>query len=110
MANVGTDDDHDVALRCRVLTRLYAGGNSTAFADTIGISPNRWNNIENNGALSKDVAFTIVRKFPEISLDWLWRGKDDGLPRLRADELAETFRQVVRTIPAAPPKRKRATS
>ena len=110
MTSVGTEDDRDVAIRCRVLTRLYAGGNSTAFAETIGISPNRWNNIENNGALNKDVAFTIVRKFPEISLDWLWLGRDDGLPRLRADELAEAFRQVVRTMPTPAPKRKRTAS
>ncbi len=110
MANVGTDDDYDVAIRCRVLTLLYAGGNSSVFAELVGISANRWNNIENSGALSKDAARQIVRKFPEISLDWLWRGKDDGLSRVKSDELAKGFRQVVAGMPAVAPKRKRAAS
>ncbi len=110
MANVGTDDDEDVAIRCRVLTRLYAGGNSTAFADLVGISANRWNNIENSGALSKDATRQIVRKLPEVSIDWLWRGKDDGLPRTRIDELAAAFRQVVAEMRVEAKKGKRAAS
>lgn len=92
---MGTDEDDDVAVRCRVLTRVYAGGNSSAFADMIDISPTRWNNIERGGALSKDVARKIVRKFPEMSLDWLWRGLDTGLTRQMSKELSDAFRQIM---------------
>lgn len=110
MANVGTDNNRDVAIRCRVLTRVYADGNSTTFAERVGLSANRWNNIENSGALSKDVTRKIIRKFPEVSIDWLWRGKDDGLAKPRIDELAAAFRQVVAELPVKATKRKRAAS
>ncbi len=110
MASAGTDDDEDVAIRCRVLTLLYAKGNSSAFAGHIGVSATRWNNIERNGALSKDVARQIVRKFPDVSLDWLWRGKDDGLPRIKSDELALAFRTVAANMTPETGKKKRAAS
>lgn len=115
MANAGTDDDGDVALRCRVLTRLYACDNSRAFAETIGIGHTRWNGIENTGALSKDVARRIWRRWPEVSLDWLWRGRDDALTIPRSNELLAAYVAVAAKFkvpdkPPAIPKRKRRTS
>lgn len=109
MADAGTDKDGDVALRCRALTLIYAGGNSRAFAGLIEISPTRWNNIETGGALSKDVARTIIRKFPEISLDWLFLGRDSGLTRVKSDELLAAYR-TVRASAAPVPSRKKAVS
>ena len=108
MANAGTDEDADVAIRCRVLTLLYAGNTSSNFAEMIGVSPTRWNNVEHSGALSRDMAFKIVRRFPEISLDWLWRGKDDGLTRAKGDELAAAFKTLAAERAPRQPKRKRA--
>lgn len=115
MGCAGTDNDRDVALRCRVLTRLYAQSNSKQFAEEIGISPTRWNGIENKGALSKDVARRIWRKWPEVSLDWLWRGRDDALTPARSNELLAIYRAVeaeFRTAGKAKgePKRKRRAS
>jgi hypothetical protein len=109
MASAGTDDDDDVAIRCRVLTLLYAKGNSSAFADLIGVSPTRWNNIEGNGALSRDMARKIVRRFPEVSLDWLIRGRTDALTQAKSEELAGAFKRLVGTTPETQ-KRKRAAS
>ncbi len=95
MAGAGTDEDRDVALRCRVLTQLYAGGNSRVFAEKLGIGYKSWNGIENSGALSKDVARRIWRKWPQVSLDWLWRGQDQSLPQAKIDELAALYVAVV---------------
>lgn len=97
MASAGTDDDRDVALRCRALVRLYAGGNARKFAAEIDISDTRWNNITTSGALSRDVARRIYRKYPEVSLDWLYRGKDDALSRPRSDEMLKAFRAELAT-------------
>jgi len=115
MGSAGTDHDSDVALRCRVLTRLYAGDNSSTFAKSIGVSPTRWNNIERSGALSKDVARQIVRKWPEVSLDWLWRGRDDGLTPAKSNELLAVYGALAAEFKApdrtpAIPKRKRRAS
>jgi hypothetical protein len=112
MANAGTDDDEDVALRCRVLTRLYADDNSKDFAVGIGISPTRWNGIENSGALSRDVARQITRQHPEVSLDWLYRGRDDGLTKPKSDELAAAYRALAAEFqkPAKVPAKKRRAS
>lgn len=99
MANAGTESDKDVAIRCRVLVRIYAKGISKRFAAEIGISSTRWNNIESSGALSRDVARKITNHFPEVSLDWLYRGKDDGLTRREGEDLAAAFQEIAGTAP-----------
>lgn len=113
MPSAGTTAESDVAIRCRVLTRLYAGDVSSAFADKIGIGRTRWNNIEVSGALSKDVAFKIVKAWPEVSLDWLWRGLDDALSRPRGQELHDAFKAVAAEVrksdKAAPGRARRAS-
>lgn len=95
MPTVGTDSDADVAFRCRALTRLYAGGNSSDFAEKIGVPPTRWNNVEVSGKLSKDLARRVYKRFPEVSLDWVFRGKDDAYSRARGDEFQDAYRAEV---------------
>lgn len=110
MANAGSDNDKDVALRCRVLTRLYGKGSSQKFADEIGVGLTRWSNIENSGKLSLDMARRIIRKWPKVSLDWLWRGLDDGLSHQNSEELSQLYREVLaeRRPSRTPKKAKRA--
>lgn len=109
MASAGTDEDGDVALRCRVLTAIYAGGNSRNFAESIGVSPTRWNNVESSGALSRDLARMIYRRYPEVSLDWLYRGADNGLTAAKSSELAKVFRSIL-PAPAQAAAKKRASA
>lgn len=109
MANAGTQDVKDVALRCRALVVIYAEGNSRAFASSLGMSPTRWNNIERSGALSKDVAFTIIKLHPEVSLDWLWRGRDDGMPRAKGEEFLAAYKKVVSSLTPKTGKRRAAS-
>lgn len=94
MASAGTDADEDVARRCRALTLVYADGNSGVFAEEVGVGYKNWNGIENTGALSKEVARQIYRRWPEVSLDWLWRGRDDGLPPAKSNELLAAYLAV----------------
>ena len=77
------------AWRLKCLRYSVAGTNQTRFAGILGIEPKRWNNLERGHPLSKEVAFLIIRRWPDISLDWLFRGKDDHLTVKRQRELAD---------------------
>lgn len=44
-----------------------------------GISPQRWNNVENGKPLGNDLALLLVRKCPGLTLDWLYNGNRGGL-------------------------------
>jgi hypothetical protein len=77
----------EVAARLRDLWRALEYPTSAAFAAAIGASPTRWNNIENSGALSREIAFKIVQKFPGVTTDYLWFGRMDGMPLQRVRQL-----------------------
>jgi len=91
----------EVAARMRHLWRALEYPTSAAFAAAIGASPTRWNNIESSGALSREIAFRIVQKFPGVTTDYLWFGRMDGMPLQRVRQLE---------IPLAPPARRRTRS
>jgi hypothetical protein len=77
----------EVAARMRHLWRALEYPTSAAFAAAIGASPTRWNNIENSGSLSREIAFRIVQKFPGVTTDYLWFGRMDGMPLQRVRQL-----------------------
>lgn len=83
------DSKEAVAARLRLLRQVVAGGNQTAFAARLGIEVKRWNNFERGSPLSKEVAILIVQKFPDITLDWLFLGRSDGLTVKRQRELEQ---------------------
>lgn len=89
MIETRPDSNEAVRFRLRCLRYLMAGDNQSAFAAMLGIDPKRWNHFERYAPLSKDVAFKIVQKWPDLSLDWLWRGREDHLTVKRQRELAE---------------------
>jgi plasmid maintenance system antidote protein VapI len=74
----------------RHLWRALEFPTSAAFAAAIGATATRWNNIENSGSLSREIAFRIVQKFPGVTTDYLWFGRMDGMPlqRVRQFEAA----------------------
>jgi hypothetical protein len=80
----------DTARRLRIV-RYYAGcGDSqTRFAAMAGFTPRNWNNLECGHPLPRDAAIQIVRKFPGLSLDWLYFGLWDHLPGVMRFELEE---------------------
>jgi hypothetical protein len=83
------DSGEAIAARLQLLRRLIAGDNQVAFAARLGIERSRWNNFERGLPLSKDVALRIVKAIPDITLDWLFLGKTEGLTQRRARELEE---------------------
>lgn len=89
MANLRPDSNEAVSERLKLLRQVVSGENQTAFASRLGIEVKRWNNFERASPLSKEVAFLIVRKFPDVTLDWLWLGNEGGLPVRFQRELTE---------------------
>jgi hypothetical protein len=89
MSDWRPDSNEAIAWRLKCLRYAIAKNNQSAFAAQLGIDPKRWNNFERRTPLSKDVALKIVQRWPELSLDWLFRGIDDRLPVWRQRELAE---------------------
>lgn len=75
--------------RLKRLRMAYGFETSTAFAAHLGIGYQRWNAFENGFPLSREVAFVLVKKFPGVSLDWLYFGKIDALPLELARRLGE---------------------
>lgn len=89
MRNAPPDSNEAVADRLTLLRSVVSGENQTAFAGRLGIEVRRWNNFERGTSLSKEVAFLIVKKFPDVTLDWLWLGIERGLPVRFQRELAD---------------------
>lgn len=61
----------------------------TAMAVALGIKVSRWNNFERGTPLSLDVAIRICRRFPGVTMDWLFFGNPAGLPLELAKRLGE---------------------
>lgn len=89
MENWRDDSGEAIAWRLKCLRYAIAKNNQTAFAIQLGIDPKRWNNFETRSPLSKDVALKIVQKWPDLSLDWLFLGRDGHLTVKRQRELIE---------------------
>ena len=74
----GSDESKRVR-RLREATGFIGRGGQQAFANFLGVDRGRWNNVECGAPLSKDMALRIVRKFPGVTLDWLFLGRPEGL-------------------------------
>lgn len=68
-----------------------------------GITPQGWNNYETGRhRLALNAALTLCRRF-NLTLDWLYRGDDSGLPR-RLIEAMAALREEGTEPPPPPPK------
>lgn len=65
--------------RLRLMREILVGGNQQKFADKLGIPMKRWNNFERGLPISREVAFMILEKFDEVSVEWLWFGMPGNL-------------------------------
>lgn len=96
----GRDAPH--AQRLRLLRRVMGYEHSArAWAESVGLSEQRYNNFENGTPLSKDAAFKLVAKVPGLTTDWLWFGRLDGLPYQLALKLAPEASGKANTTPSA---------
>ena len=85
--------------RLRRLRKAFGFETSNAFAAYLGVGYPRWNAFENDFPLSREIAFTLVKRFG-VSLDWLYLGKIDALPTELLRKLGEL------EVPQPPGKRR----
>lgn len=78
----------EVAQRLRTL-RVLKGLSGPKFAEWIGVEYPRWNNWERGFPLPAPIALLLCRRFPGLTLDWLYRGRLEGLTLDLADRLGE---------------------
>ena len=82
-------DESKRARRLREAMSFNGRGDQQKFAELLGVGRCRWNNIECGAPLSKEMALRIVRKFPGVTLDWLFLGSPEGLTAEMARALSE---------------------
>lgn len=97
MAGGRPDSNEAVSERLRLLRQVVSGESQTAFSARIGIDPKRWNNFERGMPLSKEVAILLVKKFPDVTLDWIYLGNENGLSVRRQREFAEAGKATTAT-------------
>jgi len=78
----------DVAQRLRTL-RALKGLSGPKFAEWLEVEYPRWNNWERGFPLPAPIALLLCRRFPGLTLDWLYRGRLEGLTLDLADRLGE---------------------
>ena len=79
-------------------------GGQLACAEFRGIERGRWNNVECGAPLGKEMALRIVRKFPGVTLDWLFLGRSEGLTVEMARALSEPSREMTRVAICQAPR------
>lgn len=71
--------NRDTGGRVRTIRLVQGYEQVTEFAAACGIGRSRLANIEGGHKLTIDVAISIVKCVPGLTLDWLYFGKRDGL-------------------------------
>ena len=79
VSNFPGSDESKRARRLREAMGFNGLGAQQKFAELLNVERGRWNNIECGAPLSKEMALRIVRKFPGVTLDWLFLGSPEGL-------------------------------
>ena len=107
-------EERPEAVRARLIRlRLALGKSPGQMAHHLGIEYNRWSNVENTTPLGKELALTIVRREPGVTMDWLWLGRRAGLSVQMAQMLGEIEGPPKSSPPASPgapgASRKRST-
>jgi transcriptional regulator with XRE-family HTH domain len=65
--------------RLRIMREIIAGDNQTEFAKRLGVDFKRWSNYERGYPVPREVAFILHDKFPGMSIEWIWFGKETSL-------------------------------
>lgn len=84
------------AERLLILQEYVGAKTQQEMADMIGIGLTSWNHALTSRELSKRTAFEIVRRFPEITLEWLWFGEQRHLTLKTLQELQKAEQRLRR--------------
>lgn len=79
VCNFPGSDESKRARRLREAMGFNGRGGQQKFAELLGVGRGRWNNVECGAPLGKEMALRIVRKYPGVTLDWLFLGRTEGL-------------------------------
>jgi transcriptional regulator with XRE-family HTH domain len=79
VSNFLGSDESKRARRLREAMGFNGRGSQQKFAEFLGVERSTWNNVECGAPLGKEMALRIVRKFPGVTLDWLFLGRPEGL-------------------------------
>ncbi len=79
--------NYEMGERFRQLRIAFSGDNQSAFARSLGIKPNSWNNYENGYLPSRGVIELLCKRFPGLSSDWLLFGNPGLLSASITDKL-----------------------
>lgn len=82
LAGFGKSQGFDVDAyrrRLRLLREVVSGDNQSDFARRLGIDFKRWSNYERGYPVPREVAFLLHRKFPGMSIEWIWFGSTTSL-------------------------------
>jgi transcriptional regulator with XRE-family HTH domain len=77
-----------MARRMRHLRRKL-GDTGPRFAARIGLSYHRWHNYESGYPVTLSAALQMVERIPGLTLDYIFRGKTDNLPKVLRDQLTD---------------------
>ncbi len=95
MADSGDGTGNElVSARLKLLREALGVSTQAKMADELGVEFNRYNNVERGKPLGHELAVLICRRFPGVTLDWLYFGKADGLPLELARRLGEAARPI----------------
>lgn len=72
---IGETPEH-VKRRARYLTERSGMASRTFAIQRLGVSPARWNWVENHGQLSTAMAKVLIAKIPGVTWEWLRTGRD----------------------------------
>ena len=78
------ESKEEIAKRLKITRVALRFDTQAAFAAKLGenVTPQRWNNYESGrDRLTLNLALAICRKFPGVTLDWLYRGDKSTLRR-----------------------------
>lgn len=98
MARHPLGSNSPLALRARRLVQAMGFDTSAEFAEWLGVSATRWNNVERGYPLGGGLARILKQFIPGLSYEWLYHGNPDGLSVEMARKLGE-----IPDIPQPPP-------
>jgi DNA-binding XRE family transcriptional regulator len=78
-----------VADRAKRLRQALGLHSQQAMAAYLGVSFNRWNNVERGLPLGHELAVLLCQRLPGMTLDWLYFGETGGLSLELARRLGE---------------------
>jgi DNA-binding XRE family transcriptional regulator len=91
----------EIAARLEVTRFALGFATQSAFAKALGngVTPQRWNNCESGrDRLTLNLGMLICRKFPHVTLDWLYLGNKSTLRGAFSVDVGESERMVKRLI------------